>query len=60
MVLVDEAAEQVLSANVSRAHSHRGLVIGHRCRKDESAMGTPAVVVLGIRPERPIEIVARV
>ena len=43
---MDQAAEQILSANVSWAHSNRGLVFRHRCRKSESAMGPPAVVVL--------------
>src|SRR5665811_1977033 len=55
VVLVDQAAEQILSADVSRAHSHRGLVFRRRCCEGESAMGPPAVVMLGIRPERPIE-----
>jgi hypothetical protein len=55
VVFVDQAAEQVLSANVSRAHGHRGLVFRHRCREGESAMRPPAVVVLGIRAEHPIE-----
>jgi hypothetical protein len=52
---VDQAAEQILSANVSRAHSDRGLVFRHRCRKGESAMGATSVVVLGICPKRLIE-----
>jgi len=55
VVPVDQAAEQVLSANVSWAHSNRSLVFRHRCRKSESAMGPAAVVVGGVRRERPIE-----
>lgn len=55
VVFVDQAAEQVLSAAVSRAHSQGGLVIGPRCGEGESAMGPPAIVVLGISQERPIE-----
>jgi hypothetical protein len=55
VVLVDQAAEQVLPANVPRAHCHRNLVFRHRCRKAESTMWPPAVVMGGVRPERPIE-----
>ena len=53
-VLVDQAAEQDMWANVSRAYSHRRLIIAHRCREGESAMRPPVVVVLGMRPEHPI------
>ena len=49
VVLVDQAAEQVTSPNVSRAHRQRSLVFGHGRRKGESAMGPAAVVMLGIR-----------
>ncbi len=55
MVLVDQPAEQVPSANVSGAHRHRVLGFGERDREGQPTMGPPAVVVLGIRPERPIE-----
>jgi hypothetical protein len=53
---VDQAAEQVLSTNISRAHRQRGLVFGYRWRKGESAMGPAAVVVLGVSAEHCIEI----
>jgi hypothetical protein len=52
---VDQAAEQILSADVSRAHRQPGFVFGHGRRKGESAMGATSVVVLGICPKRLIE-----
>ena len=58
VVLVDQAAEQIATADVWRTHTYRNLVFGHRWRKAESAMGPPSVVVVGIRRERPIEMAA--
>ena len=55
VVLVDQAAEKVTSANIPRTHSHRDLVLRQGCRERERAMGAAAVVVFGICPERPIE-----
>jgi hypothetical protein len=52
---VDQAAEQVASPNVSRAHRQRGLVFRGRRRKGKSAMGPAAVVALGVGPEHRIE-----
>jgi hypothetical protein len=54
-VHVDQAAEEITSANVSRVHTHRGLVFGHGRRKGESAMWPPSLVVGGLSLERPIE-----
>jgi hypothetical protein len=52
---VDEAAEQVPSANISRADRHRIPGFGQRWGEAEGTMRAAAVVVLGIRPERSIE-----
>jgi hypothetical protein len=42
---VDQAAEQVASPDVCRAHRQRDLVFGYGRHKAESAMEPPAVVV---------------
>ena len=55
VVLVDQAAKKVTSANIPRTHSHRDLVLRQGCRERERAMGAAAVVVFGICPKRPIE-----
>jgi len=55
VVLVDQAAEQVLPANVWRTHRRRDLVPCQRWRKTEGTMGAISVVVSGVRRERPIE-----
>jgi hypothetical protein len=52
---VDEPTQQVPPANISRADRHRIRGFGLWGREGERAMGSPAVVVIGIRPERPIE-----
>ncbi len=56
VVLVDEAAEHVAVANVARADGQRVLGVGRRSREVEGTMRPPAVVVVGIRPKRPIEV----
>ena len=55
VVLVDEPAEQIPSANVARTNQHRVRRFGSWRGEAEGAMGSPAVVVLDIGPERPIE-----
>jgi hypothetical protein len=55
VVLVDQAAEKVASANIPRTQSHRDLVLRQGCRERERAMGAAMVVVFGLCPERPIE-----
>ena len=58
MVLVDQAAEQIPSANVARTDRHRVPRLGSWRGEAEGAMGSPAVVVIDIGPERPIEMPA--
>ena len=57
VVLVDEPTEQVPPANIERADRDRDGDRGFSQRRGEAegAMGPPAVVVLGVGPERPIE-----
>src|SRR5664279_395768 len=57
VVLVDESAEQVPPANVARTDRDRDRdrSFGQRCSEGEGAMGALPVVVLGVRPQRPIE-----
>jgi len=55
VVLVDEPAEQVSSANVVRTDGDRIPRFGSWRGEAEGAMRAPAVVVLGVGPERPIE-----
>ncbi len=55
VVLVDEPAEQVPPANISRAHRHRVPGFCERWGESEGAMGPRPVVVLGIGPECSIE-----
>ena len=57
VVLVDEPTEQVPPPDIERADRDRDGDRGFSQRRGEAegAMGAPAVVVLGIGPERPIE-----
>ncbi len=55
VVLVDQPTEQIPSANVARTDQHRVRRFGSWRGEAEGAMGSPAVVVLDIGPERPIE-----
>ena len=55
MILVNQPAEQIPSANVARTDRHRVPRLGSWRGEAEGAMGSPAVVVLDIGPERPIE-----
>src|SRR5664279_4614962 len=55
VVLVDEPAEQVPPANISRVDRDRVRGLSQRWGQGEGAMRAPAVVVLGVGPERPIE-----
>jgi hypothetical protein len=55
MVLMDESSEQI--PNIARADRNRDGDRGFSQRRGEAegAMGAPAVVVLNIDPERPVE-----
>jgi hypothetical protein len=57
VVLVDESIEQVQPANIARVDRDRDRNpgFGQRRGEAEGAMGPPAVVVLGVGPERSIE-----
>jgi len=55
VILVDQPAEQVPVANISRVDRDRLRGLYERSGEAEGAMGSPAVVLLDIRPERPIE-----
>jgi hypothetical protein len=55
VVLVDEPAEQISSANVVRTDGDRVPRFGSWRGEAEGAMGPPAVVVLDIGPKRSIE-----
>ena len=55
VVLVDEPTEQIPPANILRADLDRLPGLCERWSEAESAMGSPAIVVLGIGPERSIE-----
>ena len=57
VILVDQATEQISSANVARTDGHRDRDrdFSQRWGQGEGAMRAPAVVVLGVGPERPIE-----
>src|SRR5665647_3555005 len=55
VVRVDQPTEQIPSANVARTDQHRVRRFGSWRGEAEGAMGSPAVVVLDIGPERPIE-----
>ena len=55
MILVDQPAEQIPSANIARTDQHRVPHFGSWWGEAEGAMESPAVVVLDIGPERPIE-----
>jgi hypothetical protein len=55
VILVDQPAEQVPMANISRVDWDRLRGLYERSGEAEGAMGSPAVVVLDIRPEHPIE-----
>jgi hypothetical protein len=55
VILVDQPTEQIPSANVARTDQHRVRRFGSWRGEAEGAMGSPAVVVLDIGPERPIE-----
>ena len=55
VVLVDEPAEHVPPANVVRTDGDRVPRSGSWRGEAEGAMGSPAVVVLDIGPERPVE-----
>src|SRR5450759_356812 len=55
VVLVDEPAEQISSANVVRTDGDRIPRFGSWRGEAEGAMGSPAVVVLGMGPERAVE-----
>jgi hypothetical protein len=55
VVLVDQPAEQIPSANVARTDRHRVPRLGSWWGEAEGAMRSPAVVMLGVGPERPIE-----
>jgi len=52
---VDQPTEQIPSANVARTDRHRVPRFGSWRGEAEGAMGSPAVAVLDIGPERPIE-----
>ena len=58
VVLVDESAEQVPSANIARADGDRDGDRGfsQRCGEAHGAMRSLPVVVRGIGPERQVEI----
>ncbi len=53
VVLVDQPTEQIPSANVARTDQHRGRRCGSWRGEAEGAMGSPAVVVLGMDPPAP-------
>ena len=55
VVLVDQPTEQIPSANVARTDRYRVPRFGSWKGEAEGAMGSPAVAVLDIGPERPIE-----
>src|SRR5450759_4141255 len=55
VVLVDEPAEQISSANVVRTDGDRIPRFGSWRGEAEGAMRAPAVVVLGVGPERAVE-----
>jgi hypothetical protein len=55
VVLVDEPAEQIPPTNVARTDRDRVRRFGSSRGEAKGAMGSPAVVVLGVGPERPIE-----
>jgi hypothetical protein len=56
VILVDQPAEQIPSANVARTDRHRVPRLGSWRGEAEGAMGPPAVVVVDIGPERPVEL----
>src|ERR1019366_6802946 len=55
VVLMDEAAEQVPAANVARTDRHGDPRHAEWRGEADGAMGSPALVVFDIGPERPIE-----
>ena len=55
VVLVDQPTEQIPPTNVARTDGDRVRRFGSWRGEAEGAMESPAVVVLDIRPERPIE-----
>jgi hypothetical protein len=55
VILVDQPAKQIPPANFARTDRHRVPRLGSWRGEVEGAMGSPAVVVLDIGPERPIE-----
>jgi hypothetical protein len=55
---VDEPTEQVPSADVPGTHGRRAPSFGEWLGEAQGAMGPRSVVVLGIGPERPIEVPA--
>ena len=56
VVLTDEAAEHVPATNIARTDPPRVAGLCERWREVERAMGSPAVVVLGVGPKRPVEV----
>jgi hypothetical protein len=58
VVLVDQPAEQILSADGARADHDQAIGLGQRRSQSEGTMRALAVVMLGTRRERSIEMPA--